>query len=151
MESRVHVLVLGVLVVYTVVLIVLVFRNTHALRTQHACADVAAPLCRTLATMLERSGSHSELFEALSAGRFHGLRVLVFDTSSNVLFDTHEERATKQKGLPPTDTQKEAKAAFETGLGKPRLVHWAGGTHLAHANGATCSNGTTVVVDALAL
>ena len=102
-----HVLVLGLMAVYTLVLLLLVSRNVHALRTHHACADVSAPLARTLAAMLDAPKQRGAAVEALRAAPLRAVRVAVFGTNGEVILDTHEGG----EGGAPTEEQKEARAA----------------------------------------
>ena len=149
MEARIHLLVLGVLVVYTVVLVVLVARNVHALRSHHACADVSTPLCKTLAALLEPKEARPSVFAALAAGRFHGVRIVAFEAGDDVLFDTHGGGSLG--GAPPTEAQRELRAAAFAERPAQRLVHRTDGSRMAHTTGATCSDGTAVAVEALAV
>lgn len=144
-----HLLVLGVLAVYTVVLFVLVARNVHALRSQHACADVSTPLCKTLAALLDKKEAHSSVFAALATGRFHGMRIVVFGKEDGVLFDTHG--GGQLDGAPLTEAQRELRTAGLAENPSQRLVHRTDGSRMAHTTGATCADGTVVVIEALAM
>ena len=85
-----HVVVLGVLAAYTLLLLLLVARNVHALRTHHACADVSAPLARTLAAMLDAPKQREAAVEALRGAPLRAVRVAVFGADGDVVLDTHE-------------------------------------------------------------
>ena len=145
MEARMHVLVLGLMAVYTLVLLLLVSRNVHALRTHHACADVSAPLARTLAAMLDAPKQRGAAVDALRAAPLRAVRVAVFGTNGEVVLDTHEGG----EGGAPTEEQKEMLFAAERA--PTRLVHRRGGSVLAHAASAKCGDGAMVVTEALAL
>ena len=148
MDAHSHLVLLAVLAVYTVVLVVLVARNVRALRTHHACTDVSSPLCRTLTSLMEQQETRPNVYTALAAANFHAVHVLIFDKNGDVLFDT--DGSVSAKASPPTDTQREVKAAFEAGA-KTRLVHRPEGSQMAHVVGSTCKDGTTVLVEALAV
>ena len=151
MEYRVHVLVLGVLAIYTSVLVLLVFRNMHALRTHHACSDVSTPLAKAVSSLLQNSKAEDggALFEALGSAGFHAVRILVFDASGDrVLFDTHEPGPPR----PPSETPQDVRRALDA-TGAPTatlLLHRPTGTKLAHVAGKRCDNGMLVVTEALA-
>lgn len=152
MEFRVHILVLGILAIYTAVLVLLVYRNMHALRTHHACSDVSTPLAKAVSSLLQ-SGGKAEgggaLFEALGSAGFHAVRILVFDASGDrVLFDTHEPGPPR----PPSETQQDVRRALDA-AGAPTatlLLHRPTGTKLAHVAGKRCDNGMLVITEALA-
>ena len=142
-----HVLVIGLLAAYTLVLILMVSRNLHALRTHHACADVSAPLARTLAAMLDDPKQRGAAVEALRATPLRAVRVAVFGPDGDVLMDTHE--AGGEGGHAPTEEQHSMLVAAERA--PTRLVHRSGGSMLAHAASAKCRDGAVVVTEALAM
>lgn len=148
MELKHHMLVLSALVVYTLVLVLLVSRNIRALRTHHACSDVSTPLCKAVASLLESGGATpAAIFRAFGEANFHAVRLLVFDEPGNVLFDSQDDgsgigaggsgagASTTVKPRPPTESQKDAKHAFDTSA-PTRLVHRPSGTVMAHVCGA---------------
>ena len=151
METRIHLLVLALLVVYTVILEVIVARNVHALRSHHACADVSTPLCKTLATLLATEAARPGVFAALAAGRYHAVRIVVFDDDGGVLFDTHERPDSTARAAAPNETQRELRAAALGESAAQRLAHRAGGSQLVHTTGSKCADGSYVVVEAMAL
>ena len=175
MEARVHILVLGVLAVYTTVLVLLVMRNVHSMRTQHACTDVSVPLCRTVSSILDFTDSTSNIaskhteavFAAVRDARFHNVRVLVFDPLGDVLLDTHGFYK-PGKTTPPNDMQRDVRDAFEVMSGgksgrrddtnagaafptsTTMLLHRPNGSKMAHVAGARCRDGRLVLTEATA-
>ena len=159
MELRVHLLVLGVLAVYTAVLVLLVARNVHALRAHAACSDVSAPLCRTLAALLDAPQAQPAVFASLGAANFHAVRILAFDPKGDVLFDSASGAPAPGKPAPPDDTQRDVRDAIgeaangdatTTTSSARLLLHRPSGSRMAHVAGARSQNGTLVVTEAAA-
>ena len=155
MEFRVHVVVLGVLVVYTVVMVLLVARNIHALRTHHACSDVSTPLSKAFATLLDAPDAKPEsIVRAVSSSGFSAVRIMIFDAEGSVLCDTHDT-APKTQGASPNESQHDARAAIDAAPGQgstkkiSKLMHYHHGTHMTHLTGTRCKNGKLVVTEAI--
>lgn len=150
MELRTHLLVLGVLAVYTAVLVLLVARNVHALRTHHACSDVSTPLARTVASLLDAEGvSPGAVMASVAGARFHAVRVLVFDPRGDVLLDTHDPET--RSARPANEAQRLVRAAALGKAEAPTVVHREDGTRLAHVVGVPSDSGLLVVTEALAV
>lgn len=158
MESRLHLILIGVIAVYTVVLALLVARNVHAMRSIHACSDLSGPLAHSLAIVLESKETHPLLFQSLHRARFHAVRILVFDDTGDVLFDS-ESPVVEKRPVPPRENQRDVRDAFEAAESTAKssaftstqlLLHRPSGSGMAHVAGARCANGTLVVTEAMA-
>lgn len=147
MELHAHVLVLAVLAAYTALVVLLVARNVRALRTHHACTDVATPLCKTVAGLLDASKDPTPVLRALAAADFYAVRILVYDQAGSVLLDTREGAASPH---PPTESQRDARAAYDASA-PTHLVHRPSGTAMAHVAGATSAGGALVLTETLAV
>ena len=157
METRVHLIALMVLAVYTVALVLVVGRNMRAVRTYHACADVSHPLARAVAGLLTRSSaSETSTLEATAAAfegaHFRAVRVVVFDANGAVVLDTHDPVA--RRPAPPTAAQRELHAAaMEPTASTTRYIEdeASGETLLVHVASASSDRGHLVVTQARAL
>ena len=149
MELNAHILVMVVLTVYTVVLVIVMWRNQRAIRTHHACSDLSGPMARTIASMVDASKGGGELLRAIEESDFANLRVVIFDADQHVLCDT-VERARKRP-TPPSDTQRGILDAALREDAESKLVHRGGQSFLVHTRGAKCAKaGLHVVTETFA-
>lgn len=162
-SPRLQVVIVGILAVYTIVLVVLLMRNVHALRAHHACSDVSAPLCRFVAgvisssTATESSDSSKiseKCFDVIQDAGFHSVRILVFTRDHETVFlDT---ASVTSKNTTADETQRAIRDAWRSAEssasseGVVVMSHRLDGTHLTHITGMKTESGHLVLTEARA-
>lgn len=83
-----HLIVVGVLVVYTTIMVFLIVHNNRSLRVHHACTDVSAPLTTMLASvMASAEGSAAPVASAIERSSLRDVRIVVAK-DGNVVADS---------------------------------------------------------------
>ena len=146
MDKPTHLLVLVVLCAYTILVILLVFRNNRLLRGHHACSDVCTPLAKVFAKLMDADdATRTSTIRTLNATEFTSVRIIVFDPSGKVLCDSGAKTS--------SSSTQEIGDIFTAATSKqkgPVLVHRSDGSVMSYISGVSCKNGMVVASEALA-
>lgn len=74
--------------------------------------DLALPLCRTLADLLDAAKEPSDLYEALEVGRFRSCNFAVYDEHGEVFLDSQQPTYGKLP-MAPSERQRQTFAALK--------------------------------------